>query len=236
MEQSDAIAKTLPREGGPVFIVVMGVSGTGKSTLGAGLAHALGMPYIEGDELHPKANIEKMSSGHALDDADREPWLAHIRANAVLRVGEQLEAHLAQSGGEGSRVPAWGVVATCSSLKRYYRDILRGRWKPHPESKENANRLHEHPEDAFLETVPLPTYFVFIDGSRELLLDRMEKRPGHFMKATMLDGQLRTLESPVGEEGVVVVSAEQSTEEQVHVAVEELKHLAGLTGRIEEAV
>jgi gluconokinase len=69
----------------------------------------------------------------------------------------------------------------------------------------------------------LPTYFVFIEGSREVLMDRMLKRSGHFMKATMLDSQLNTLENPAGEEGVVVVSVEDSTATQVDRAVEALK-------------
>ncbi|MCW2506334.1 MAG: gluconokinase [Actinomycetia bacterium] len=87
-------------------VVVMGVSGSGKTTIGEALARRLGVPYAEADAFHPAANIAKMSAGHPLDDADREPWLAAIAA------------WIAERGGAG------GVVS-CSALKRRYRDVLR---------------------------------------------------------------------------------------------------------------
>ncbi|KAF8187495.1 P-loop containing nucleoside triphosphate hydrolase protein [Pholiota molesta] len=208
-------------QSGAAFIVVMGVSGTGKSTLGSALAGALRMPYVEGDDLHPQANVAKMAAGTPLGDADREPWLARIRATAVQKIAEAEAGAQAGEGEGASRVPprCHGVVATCSALKRYYRDILRGVRAPAPQE---AGAL---PGDAHLEPArpaALPTYFVFIHGSRELLMERMTKRAGHFMKASMLDSQLNTLESPVGEEGVVVVSIEDSTEEQVRKALDGL--------------
>ncbi|MCV7200162.1 gluconokinase [Mycobacterium angelicum] len=86
-------------------IVVMGVSGSGKTTVGTVLARRLRVPFIDADSLHPPANIAKMSGGVPLDDDDRHPWLE--------RVGEWLADH-----GEG------GVVS-CSALKRKYRDQLR---------------------------------------------------------------------------------------------------------------
>ncbi|KAJ7271115.1 P-loop containing nucleoside triphosphate hydrolase protein, partial [Mycena rebaudengoi] len=92
---------------------------------------------------------------------------------------------------------ACGVVIACSALRRVYRDVLRGG------------------DDSGLET-----YFVFIEGARAVLLERMQRRTGHFMKASMLDSQLATLESPRGEQGVVVMSLEDSTEEQVELTVE----------------
>jgi gluconokinase len=92
----------------PVVLVVMGVSGSGKSTIAAPLAKALGWDFKEGDELHPPANIEKMKSGHPLTDADRWPWLAAVRA--------WIDAEVA-AGRSG--------VITCSALKRAYRDRLR---------------------------------------------------------------------------------------------------------------
>ncbi|MDQ2778726.1 MAG: gluconokinase [Pseudomonadota bacterium] len=91
-----------------MHIVVMGVSGCGKSTLGVALAQALGISYVEGDELHPAANVQKMSAGHALTDADRQGWL------------ERIAARLAQAVRAGQ-----GVVVSCSALKRSYRDLLR---------------------------------------------------------------------------------------------------------------
>jgi gluconokinase len=86
-------------------IVVMGVSGSGKSTVGAALAQRLRVPFADADDFHPRANIEKMSAGHPLDDEDRRPWLESI--------GEWLAAR------------ADGGVMSCSALKRSYRDQLR---------------------------------------------------------------------------------------------------------------
>ena len=86
--------------------MVIGVSGSGKSTIAAALAERLRVPFADGDDLHPAANIAKMSRGEALDDGDRYPWLE--------AVGQWLADH--QTGG--------GVMA-CSALRRTYRDLLR---------------------------------------------------------------------------------------------------------------
>ena len=85
--------------------VVMGVSGCGKSSVGQGLAERCLMTFMDGDDLHPQANIDKMSSGQPLTDDDREPWL-----NLVGKA-------LAETPGP--------VVIACSALKRKYRDIIR---------------------------------------------------------------------------------------------------------------
>ena len=86
---------------------VMGVSGSGKSTIGALLARDLGVPFTDADDLHPMANIEKMASGVPLDDDDRRPWL------------EVVGATLAAAADRGT-----GLVIACSSLKRNYRDTI----------------------------------------------------------------------------------------------------------------
>jgi gluconokinase len=88
-------------------IVIMGVTGAGKSTVGALLAEKLERPLIEGDSLHPPANIEKMSHGTPLNDDDRLPWLKAIAA----RIDDARKAHQP-------------IVVTCSALKRSYRAIL----------------------------------------------------------------------------------------------------------------
>jgi gluconokinase len=93
----------------PPVLVLMGVSGAGKSSVAALLAGRLGRQFAEGDDMHPQANIDKMAAGHALDDADRWPWLDLVAA--------WIREHVA--AGEG------GIV-TCSALKRRYRDVLRG--------------------------------------------------------------------------------------------------------------
>lgn len=82
----------------------MGVSASGKTSVGRVVARALAAPFIDADDLHPQDNIEKMASGQPLSDADRMPWLA--------RVGRELAEHSA-------------VVVACSALKRSYRDTLR---------------------------------------------------------------------------------------------------------------
>lgn len=93
----------------PVVAVVMGVSGCGKSTIGARLAKALDWDFLEGDTLHPPAAVAKMRSGQALDDEDRAPWIAAI--------AEWIAEHVRERRG--------GVV-TCSALKRRYRETLTG--------------------------------------------------------------------------------------------------------------
>jgi gluconokinase len=89
-------------------IVVMGVSGSGKSTVAAELVARTGWAFVEGDSLHPAANVEKMSHGHPLTDEDRWPWLQAI----ADWIGERERA------GENA-------VVTCSALRRAYRDLLR---------------------------------------------------------------------------------------------------------------
>ena len=88
------------------LVVVMGVSGTGKTTIGEALAARLGLDYRDADVFHPQANIDKMAAGHPLDDDDRAPWLAAI--------GQWLAEHDASGG-----------VVSCSALHRTYRDTLR---------------------------------------------------------------------------------------------------------------
>lgn len=147
---------------GVQHIVVMGVSGCGKTTTGTALAAAMGWPFVEGDQFHPAANIAKMKAGQPLNDDDRRPWL-EVLADEIAR---------SQAAGQSS-------VVGCSSLKRAYRDILRG----------GAPRVR----------------FVHVHGTREVLTDRLDHREGHFFPAQLLDSQLAALE-PLGEDedGVVI--------------------------------
>jgi gluconokinase len=141
----------------------MGVSGSGKTTVAAPLAERLGVEYGEADQFHPQSNKDKMASGHPLDDADRQPWLEAI--------GRWLAEHADR-----------GAVATCSALKRRYRDTLR-------------------------EAAP-GTVFLHLQAPRDVLAPRMEHRPGHFMPASLLESQLKTLEPLQPDEAGLVVDSE----------------------------
>ena len=142
-------------------VVVMGVSGSGKSTIAAAIAQLLSLDWVDGDELHAPASVAKMKAGIALDDADRWPWLDRIAAQLA----------------DAERFPA-GLVATCSALKRSYRDRLR-RGAP-------------------------GVRFVFLDGPPAVIASRLASRKGHFMPSTLLASQLETLELPAPDENDVV--------------------------------
>ena len=90
-----------------MIIVVMGVSGSGKTTIGSRLADALGCPFLEGDSLHPAANIDRMSRGIPLTDVERAPWLAEVRARML------------EAAGRGE-----SLVVACSALREAYRRYL----------------------------------------------------------------------------------------------------------------
>ena len=94
----------------PARIVVMGVSGCGKSTVGERLAQSLGCGYVEGDDFHPPQNVALMAAGTPLGDADRQGWLEVLAT----------KLHAAHSAGRG-------LVLSCSALKRSYRDVLRSK-------------------------------------------------------------------------------------------------------------
>lgn len=153
-------------------IIVMGVSGSGKSTIGARVAASLGIKFIDGDDLHPRANIRRMAEGRALDDEDRWPWLERIND----------AAHSLESKREA------GVIV-CSALKRVYRDRIRA-----------GNG---------------PMLFVLLDGPYDVVLARMERRDGHFMKAALLRSQFETLERPDDEPDVRVVDIRGAMDETI---------------------
>jgi carbohydrate kinase (thermoresistant glucokinase family) len=92
-----------------MILVIMGVSGSGKTTIAKGLVKRLGWQYQEGDDLHPASNVEKMKSGHPLTDEDRLPWLR--------KIAEKIDEW---------RAKGISGVVTCSALKRSYRDIIAG--------------------------------------------------------------------------------------------------------------
>lgn len=93
-----------------MIVVLMGVAGAGKTTIGRLLAEALGCPFLDGDSLHPPANIRKMAAGIPLTDADRAPWLTAI------------QSHLEEAFRQGHN-----LVVACSALKQQYRELLSSR-------------------------------------------------------------------------------------------------------------
>lgn len=140
----------------------MGVSGCGKSSLGAALARDMELPLIEGDDFHSPESVAKMRAGIALTDADRAGWLTAL--------GLEMARHRG------------GAVLTCSALKRDYRERLRS-------------------------AVP-GLRFVFMALTREEAERRVAARAGaHMFPASLVANQFATLESPVGEPGVLEVDA-----------------------------
>ena len=146
----------------------MGVSGSGKSVIGALLARALGIEFVEGDAYHSPENVARMSAGIPLTDEDRQAWLAAIAT--------RLDAGRA----------GLGLVVSCSALRRRYRDVLR------------AGRTD--------------VQFVYLEGARAVLEQRLAGRHGHFMPSSLLDSQLAILEPPVPDEHAWVCDIGQPPE------------------------
>ncbi|MFM1908692.1 MAG: hypothetical protein RLZZ591_2369 [Pseudomonadota bacterium] len=144
-------------------IVIMGVAGCGKSSLGQAVAHACGLTFVEGDEHHSTSSRHKMQAGVALTDEDREGWLKTL--------------------GNLLRQDPDGLVVTCSALKRSYRERLR----------QASPGLR----------------FVFLEIAQDAAQARVSGRgQAHFFSASLVASQFATLESPVGEAGVLCLDAQ----------------------------
>jgi gluconokinase len=164
----------------PCALIVMGVSGSGKSTIADKLAQRLGWSYEDGDKFHPASNVAKMSAGHPLTDEDRWPWLQAIadEIDRVCKAGRH-------------------VVIACSALKRAYRAVLvHGR---------NDVRI------------------IYLDGTQQLIANRLALRKGHFMPSGLLASQFGTLEPPDPGENAVTVSIDASAETIVDDIVRQLR-------------
>ncbi len=148
---------------------MMGVAGSGKSTLGAALAQALTCPFMEGDDFHTREAVARMRAGIPLTDDDRWPWLD--------RLGRAISEELVRHG---------IAVATCSALKRAYRDRLR-------------------------EVIPARVSFVLLDADPEELLRRLTTRKHHYMPASLLVSQIDTLERPQPDEVAIALDARRPT-------------------------
>jgi len=159
--------------------IVMGVSGSGKSCIARPFAKALGLDFVEGDDYHPPANVRKMSSGIPLTDEDRAGWL------------ETLAERFREAKDAGT-----GLVATCSALKRSYRDVLRA------------------------GASPAPIRFIYLHGTRAVIGQRIAARRGHFMPPALLDSQFDALEEPTPDEDAWVCDVSRPSQEIVAALVE----------------
>lgn len=165
-------------------IVVMGVAGCGKSSLGAALAQALGRALVEGDDFHPPANVARMRAGTPLTDADRAGWLDAL--GAVLQQCEPAWPGQAPDSGHAPGTdPARGsrprAVLTCSALKAAYRARLRA----------GAPGLA----------------FVHLTLTREQARARVAARGSHYFNPALVDSQFDTLQPPEGEPRVLTLDA-----------------------------
>ncbi|KAI5957542.1 hypothetical protein KGF57_003236 [Candida theae] len=157
----------------PTVIVVGGPAGTGKTTQGELLAKHYQCPFIEGDSLHPQANIDKMSRGEPLTDEDRWGWLAKLAQEA---------------GAKAKSDPSGKSVVSCSMLKKVYRDYIK-----QSASSESSSLAHSGQD-----TANLKFRFVFLYTTFEELVKRVENRKGHYMKSDMVKSQYDIMEIPQG--------------------------------------
>lgn len=158
-------------------VVVMGVSGAGKTTVARGISELTGLRFAEADEFHTEAHVAQMRAGVPLTDADRWPWL------------RALAGWMADRHAEGV-----STVLTCSALKRAYRDVLR-------QGPANVEFLH-------------------LDGAAQLIRDRLDRRVGHYMPASLFDSQRAILEHLGPDESGVVLEVAAPPEELVRRAVD----------------
>lgn len=161
----------------PQILFVMGVSGSGKTTIGKRLANHLNVPFFDGDAFHPEASIKKMSEGQALNDNDRQGWLKLLNVLALQHVQT-------------------GAVIVCSALKSQYRRILGN----------NLDKLHQ---------------FIYLEGSYELINNRLAQRNNHYMPKSLLRSQFDTLEEP---KYAIKISIDQTPEKMVNEIVAKLKN------------
>lgn len=155
----------------------MGVSGSGKTTIGKILSEKTGFPFYDADDFHSPENKAKMNAGIPLTDEDRRPWLDHIHDFVV----EAISTH--------------PVILVCSALKQQYRE-----------------RLSESVEDN--------CQWIFLDGDFDTILNRLNKRAGHYMPASLLQSQFDALEIP---QDATRIDIRQSPEEITATIIAKLK-------------
>jgi gluconokinase len=164
----------------PSLMVVMGVSGSGKSSIALSLANALNATYLDADDYHSATNIDKMSRGEALTDTDRWPWLENF---AAIMVDQKTM-----------------TVGACSALRTKYRQHI-------------------------LTAAGEPILFVYLDGRKSLIRQRMLQRKAHFMPDSLLDSQFETLEPPGTDELAISVDIEGSVSQITDLIVQQLREI-----------
>ncbi|KAJ6669617.1 hypothetical protein lerEdw1_000166 [Lerista edwardsae] len=180
-----------------VLLVVMGVSGSGKSTIGSHLADKLGWKFYDGDDYHPEENRKKMAEGIPLNDQDRIPWLCHLH-DILMREHESGQ----------------NAIVACSALKKRYRCILEnGEAGAHGQLKEQAG------------PAPRKILFVHLAGPMDLIASRLGKRRGHFMPLELLQSQFDTLEPPSPPENYIEISLEKPVSEIISEIEAHIRHL-----------
>ena len=154
-----------------IAIVLMGVAGVGKTTIGLALSKAGGIPFFDGDDYHSSSNRDKMAAGIALSDEDRTEWLLALQA--VIE----------------KALPKGNCILACSALKKSHRAIL----------EKNSNSIH----------------FVYLEGSKNLIEQRLESRKGHYFPASLLASQLETLEPPENAFTISITQTPQAIVEMI---------------------
>lgn len=194
-----------------MIVIVMGVSGSGKTTVGKLIADAMGWRFEDADDYHSAENKAKMSSGHGLNDHDREPWLASLRAMIEDRLERNQE-----------------TVVACSALRSVYRQMLiPPSESPIPSIAESQTPSSEcrpgstiPPEAAGArggKQVPSKVVFLYLKASLEEIASRLAHRKHEFMNPSLLRSQFQTLEEPTDSEAsrTIVVDTYGLTAEQV---------------------
>ena len=159
-----------------MVIIVMGVSGSGKTHVGKLLAETWSLPFHDADDFHTPGNVHKMEQGIPLTDADRVPWLTTL-ADHIDQWNTQM-----------------GAVLACSALKEEYRELLSRQYTAHVK-------------------------FVYLKGSKELILSRMRDRK-HFFPPQLLDSQFADLEEPTR---AITVDIDQTPEAIVEEIVQRIE-------------
>lgn len=165
----------------PYIVYMIGVAGSGKTTIGYKLSVATGIPFFDADDFHPPANKKKMKAGKALNDGDRKEWLTSIHKLAKEHSQKK------------------GAIIACSALKEKYRILLS-------------------------EEIKVAVYWILLQGSFELIHERMKARKDHFMPVGLLQSQFDTLETPGN---AIVVDIKNNPEEIVAEIIRQVKLIAG---------